>query len=208
MNLYLRLVLVLLRSWREPRSHWSAPAERWFRVWPHDLDAFGHMNNGRYLQIMDVARTAWMARTGVLRAMWQEGWSGVLGGGLTRYRHPLKPFQRYRVRTVLLCWDDRWFYFEHAFVDATERCVAVGLSRAALRSADGWVDTGNAVDMVDPLAEAPQPPAYLAAWMALDREAFGAWWDPAPDTPPGERRPRTETAGGTLMAEAVEASQQ
>jgi acyl-CoA thioesterase FadM len=171
-------MLALLRSWREPRSHWSIPAERWFRVWPHDLDAFGHMNNGRYLQIMDVARTAWMARTGVLRAMWQEGWSGVLGGGLTRYRHPLRPFQRYRVRTVLLSWDERWFYFEHAFVDAGGRCVAVGLSRAALRAAGDWVRTCKAVNRIDPRAEAPPPPDYLAAWIALDREAFRGWSSP------------------------------
>ena len=35
------------------------------RVWPTDLDMNVHMNNGRYLQIMDVARAEWMMRTGV-----------------------------------------------------------------------------------------------------------------------------------------------
>jgi acyl-ACP thioesterase len=65
MNLYFRLLRRLLSSLFEPAAHYTAPVESRFRVLPLDLDAFGHMNNGRYLQIMDVARTHWMIRTGV-----------------------------------------------------------------------------------------------------------------------------------------------
>ena len=59
MNLYLRLLFVFLRNLYSDREHHSHSCESRFRVLPHDLDAFGHMNNGRYLQIMDVARTEW-----------------------------------------------------------------------------------------------------------------------------------------------------
>lgn len=171
MNLYLRLLFALCHTLRPPLHH-AADHECTFRVWPHDLDAFGHMNNGRYLQIMDVARVRWMARTGVLQAMLRSRWSGVIGGALTRYRYSLRPFQRYRVRTRLVYWDDRWFYFEHTFLDAADRCVAAGLSRTALRNHSGWVPTGDAVRQVIPGASAPEAPPYLDAWLELDRQVF------------------------------------
>jgi acyl-CoA thioesterase FadM len=66
--------------------------------------------------------------------MWDNKYSAVLGGGLTRYRRSLKLMQRYQVRTQLMHWDERWFFFEHAFLDARGRRIAVGISRAALRS--------------------------------------------------------------------------
>lgn len=172
MNLYLRLMLALLSGFRGPPLDYNTPSYKTFRVWPHDLDAFGHMNNGRYLQIMDVARTEWMARTGVLSTMWDNKYSAVLGGGLTRYRRSLKLMQRYQVRTQLMHWDERWFFFEHAFLDARGRRIAVGISRAALRSAGDWVHTSEIVAKVAPHATNPTPPAYLENWLTLDEAVF------------------------------------
>ena len=172
MNLYLRLLLALWSGARAARLPHDSLFIKTFRVWPHDLDAFGHMNNGRYLQIMDVARAEWMVRTGVFGSMRNHGWSALLGGGVTRFRRSLKLWQRYEVRTRLLCWDHRWFYFEHNFVDAAGRSVAVGASRAALRSTEGWVDADAMVEQVAPGADSPPAPAYLNQWMSLDEAMF------------------------------------
>ena len=133
MNLYLRLLLALWTGTRAHRLEHDGLFRKVFRVLPHDLDAFGHMNNGRYLQIMDVARAEWMVRTGVFGSMRTQGWGAVLGGGVTRFRRSLKLWERYEVRTRLLCWDQRWFYFEHTFVTLDGCTIAVGASRAALR---------------------------------------------------------------------------
>jgi len=172
MNLYLRLILVLLRHLRCDRLHFSSRTEHGFRVLPHDIDAFGHMNNGRYLQIMDVARTAWMIRTGVAAAIRRNRWAPVLGGGVIRYRHSLKLMQRYRVRTRLLGWDERWFYHEHAFIDASERYVAVGVTRAALRGGGRWVRTERVAAQVAPGAMSPPVPRHVRHWIDLEEEMF------------------------------------
>lgn len=171
MNLYFRLLIAVLAGRRGRLNH-TAALEKGFRVWPHDLDAFGHMNNGRYLQIMDVARVEWMVRTGVARMLLANRWSGVLGGTLMRYRHPLRPFQRYRVRTALIHWDERWFFFEQTFLDGDGRCVASGLSRAAIRGSGMWIPTADVAERLMPGISAPPAPAYLDAWLALDREAL------------------------------------
>ncbi len=180
MNLYLRLLLVIIRTLSGPRLHYGGIAESRFTVLPHDLDAFGHMNNGRYLQIMDVARTEWMLRTGVAGAIRRFRWAPILGGGVIRYRHSLKLLQSYHVRTRLLGWDDRWFYLEHTFIDGRGRCVAVGVKRAGLRDNSDWVHTRNVVDVVHPGAESPLIPGHVMDWVRLEDEMyrFGARVEP------------------------------
>ena len=172
MNLYLRLILAILSSHLREDLHHTEVAESRFRVLPHDLDAFGHMNNGRYLQIMDVARTEWMVRTGVFGAIRRERWAPILGGGFVRFRFSLRLMQAYRVQTRLLCWDQRWFYLEHTFIDRRERCVAVGVTRAGLRNAGRWVETAEVARMIDPQAESPVIPGYLREWLELEDEMF------------------------------------
>ena len=172
MNLYLRLLLIWLRNLRRDRLHYLHAAESAFRVLPHDLDALGHMNNGRYLQIMDVARTEWMLLTGVAGAIRANRWAPLLGGGVIRYRHSLKLMQRYRVRTRLLGWDDRWFHLEHVFIDARERYVAVGVTRAALHSRTGWVLADDVAETVYPGARSPAVPALIRDWLSLEESMY------------------------------------
>jgi len=172
MNLYFRLIRILFIGLLRPQLHHSQAIDSKFRVWPHDLDAFGHMNNGRYLQIMDVARAEWMIRTRVAGAIRRNRWTAVLGGGFIRYRHALHFMQSYHVSTRLLCWDRRWFFLEHTFIDHRGRCVAKGISRAALRNRSGWVDTADVVAEVHPGALSPLIPGYVSDWLQLEDEMF------------------------------------
>ncbi|MBT8065816.1 MAG: thioesterase family protein [Gammaproteobacteria bacterium] len=172
MNLYLRLLLIWLRNIAGTKRHHSHGAESRFRVLPHDLDALGHMNNGRYLQIMDVARVEWMLQTQVAGAIRKNRWSPILGGGVIRYRHSLRLLQLYRVRTRLLGWDERWFYLEHSFKDSRGRCVAVGVTRAGLRSDDDWVHTDDVVNSVQPGARSPAIPEHIHDWVSLEEAMF------------------------------------
>ena len=172
MNLYLRLLWVTVKSWFRPTTHYSRALESRFRVLPHDLDAFGHMNNGRYLQIMDVARVEWMLRTGVAGAIRRNRWTPLLGGGFIRYRYSLRFLQPYRVRTRLLCWDTKWFFLEHVFIDPRGRHVAVGISRAALRSGGAWVPAQAVAETVHSGAASPNVPDYVMEWLELEEEMF------------------------------------
>lgn len=172
MNLYLRLLLIWLRNIAGTKRHHSHGAESRFRVLPHDLDAFGHMNNGRYLQIMDVARVEWMLQTQVIAAIRKNRWAPILGGGVIRYRHSLRLLQLYRVRTRLLGWDERWFYLEHSFKDGRGRCVAVGVTRAGLRNDDDWVHTDEVVNSVQPGARSPAIPEHIHDWISLEEAMF------------------------------------
>ena len=68
MNLWLRLILQLLKSRFAAALEPLGTSVRRGRVWPTDLDVSLHMNNGRYLTLMDLGRLDLMLRTGVCTA--------------------------------------------------------------------------------------------------------------------------------------------
>ena len=172
MNLYVRILITWIRSLLEPRMSTRADCSQWFRVWPHDLDLFGHMNNGRFLQIMDVARLRWLLRTGTIDVIKSEGWSVALGGNLTRFRKPLRLLARYRVDSRLLCWDDRWFYLEHSFCASDGQVLAIGMSRAAFRHKRRWVKTEEVMERVDPGVRSMTLPDHIVDWMQAEEGLY------------------------------------
>lgn len=182
MNLYIRLLFTVLRALFEPKLSTRTECTQSFRVWPNDIDAFGHMNNGRYLQIMDVSRMRWLVRTGTVGAIRRRRWAVALGGNLTRYRHPLRLWRRYSVSTRLVCWDRRWFFLEHAFHDDQGRQVAIGISRAAFRGEGRWVPTAEVMNEVEAGIHSPPVPRHLKHWMRAE-EAMSSAANHSPMTP-------------------------
>ena len=67
MNLYLRLLFLLLGIWRLPPRGLLEASRAVFRVLPNDCDMNLHMNNGRYLSFMDLGRVHLMAQSGLLK---------------------------------------------------------------------------------------------------------------------------------------------
>ena len=78
MNLYLRLLLLLLRIWRLPRRGVLDESRAAFHVLPNDCDINFHMNNGRYLSFMDLGRVHLMEQSGLLPVILKQGWMPVL----------------------------------------------------------------------------------------------------------------------------------
>jgi len=96
-------------------------------VWPDELDINVHMNNAKYLAVMDLGRTDWIVRAGAWKLMRYEKMAPIVGGVMVRYRRSLKLFQRYELRTRLLGWDERWLYIEQVMEceDGGIACMAV-----------------------------------------------------------------------------------
>ena len=170
MNLYFRLALTMLRALFVKTSCPKESTSQLYRVWPHDLDVFLHMNNGRYSQIMDVARVDWMMRKGILKLIKDNKWGAVLGGTMVRFNRQLKLFQRYKVHTTLSHWDEKWFYFEHKFESLDGKVISVGITRAGLLKKGTFINTANVVDMVDASLSIPLKPKSLNDWMIADEQ--------------------------------------
>ena len=86
-----------------------------FRVLPNDLDPNWHMNNGRYLTIMDLGRLDHVLRSGLWRPVRENGWAPMLGSAVIRFRRELRPFQRFALETRIAGWSDTTAVMEQTF---------------------------------------------------------------------------------------------
>ena len=83
----------MLRAWRAPRLEPGDTLTRTLRVLSNDLDLNGHMNDGRYLTIIDLMLVEYFVRTGFAGAMLRQGWQPMAGGSFITYRRALLPLR-------------------------------------------------------------------------------------------------------------------
>lgn len=133
MNLYIRLIYTVFISWWQGRARIDETMVLRFRTWPHDLDLNLHMNNGRYLTLMDLGRMQLLARAGLLAKVVSRGWMPMIGEVQMRWRRALAPFQAFELRTRLVSWDEKWFFIEQSFY-VGETLMAIGQVKGVIRA--------------------------------------------------------------------------
>ncbi len=106
------------------------PSVTRMRVRPGDLDFYLHVNNGVYLQMMDVARSNFIADLGGFPLLKDKGWYPVVAASTMKYRRSLQLGDRFEITTRVLGWDERVVYLEQVFSRRGDLC-ARGLSPGA-----------------------------------------------------------------------------
>ena len=138
-----------------------------FTVWPTDCDLNFHLNAGRFISLMDVARMEFIARTGLLRKLLQKRWRPIMGGIVVRYRREIRPFERFTIRTRVLGWDEKWFYLEH-IVEKEGVFCASGTVRTLVRSASANIAPPDVLALVGESLASPQLPDFVLGWRSLE----------------------------------------
>jgi acyl-CoA thioesterase FadM len=182
-NLWLRLLHLMLASLFRARLDPVRDASRLdFRVWPTDLDLSFHMNNGRYLTVMDLGRADLMLRSGLWRAALKYRWAPVVNAAKIRFRRELKLFQSFRLETRIVAWGETDVVMEHRLLGrrrtGEEVLSANALARTGLydRKAKAFVAVAcmfaeAGVTGVSAPAPTPEVAAFLEAEEALKQAA-------------------------------------
>lgn len=123
MNLYLRLLKLLLMLPFVRRQALFDAGRIAFRVWPNDCDINLHLNNGRYLTFMDLGRMHLLAQIGLLRELPRRRWAPVLSAAEISFIRPIQPFQKFVLVTRMLTWDEKYFYLEQRFEAGGQLCA-------------------------------------------------------------------------------------
>jgi acyl-CoA thioesterase FadM len=146
MNLLGRLLLVVLRAfWYRPGTFAPLDEARLrFHVLPHDLDFNLHVNNARYLALMDLGRVDLLNQLGLMRLAFRGRWFPVLGQVSIRYHRPLFLFQGFDLATRIVGWDAKWFYLEQRF-EREGKPVATAHARALVRGPGGSIPTDQII---------------------------------------------------------------
>lgn len=143
------------------------------RVWPNDIDLNLHLNNARYLSIMDFGRTHLLARVRLLEHIVRSRWTPLVGAVWITYRRSLPVFARFTLESRLVCWDERWFYIEQKFT-GREGLVAVGWVKGLLRDGGGNLPPQTVLEKVAPGLVSPPMPEAIATWNEITREKLQA----------------------------------
>lgn len=194
MNLWFRLLCLMARRPFRPNLDPRAGVSRLaFRVLPTDLDLNLHMNNGRYLMLMDLGRIDLVVRSGLWRVIWRNGWAPTLAAVMIRYRQELRPFERFVLTTRLSAWSESVAVMEHTFIIASGprrgRVAARALVKAGFydRATRALVPVRRLVaELGLSEAETASPPlsAEIEAFLAADTALRQARMSPLADVTP------------------------
>jgi acyl-CoA thioesterase FadM len=177
MNLWLRLLWLLLSArWRGTITLPGGSSMVQFRVWPLDLDMMRHMNNGRYLTLMDLGRTDLMLRSGLARAAIRHKWTPIASAVVIRFRREMRVLQKFRVETRILYWDDARAVIEQVFVFEGGKhdghIAARALFKGGLydRSVKQFVSIARLMETIGVRAESPEMTSEVEAFLNTDDE--------------------------------------
>lgn len=140
------------------------------RVWATDIDPYLHLNNGRYLTLMDMGRLDLGVRTGLAALSLRRRWMPVAGAATVKFRRELRAFARFELSSRIAHWDERWLYFEHRMQvgETVHTWGAVKIAVRHKRTPISPADYLAAVGVTSPPPVLP-PESDLARWVALQQ---------------------------------------
>lgn len=117
MKLWFRMLHYFIVTGFMPRiANFLEKSRLEFRVWPTDLDFSLHMNNGRYLTLMDFGRLDLMVRSPLWRAVKKNGWVPVVSSSLIKFRREMRAFEPFYLETLVVDWTETDVVFEHRMI--------------------------------------------------------------------------------------------
>ncbi len=176
MNLYFRLLLVVIRAFFRSKIDLRKASSVFFHVLPSDLDLNGHMNNGRYLTIMDLGRFDLSIRTGFMQIMLKKNWRPVVASETIRFRRPLFFWQKYELKSRFLAWDHEWLFIEQVFMAGGEIVAAAYVKAVVLHKKNKipLKEIAEALGVEKDLTSNPLPD-FLKEWQQAEFHARGSY---------------------------------
>jgi len=138
------------------------------RVLPNDCDVIS-VSSDRYVALMGLGDLNITLRAGLLSTMYRRKWYAMTRVATIRYRHPLRMFQKYLLRSQTLYWDDKWIWVEHSF-EKNGRTQALGITKCMFVGPNGVVPVSQAVDAVGESITPPPIPKIIADLQSVEEQ--------------------------------------
>lgn len=152
-----------IRGFRLPSLNYLEVSRISFRVLPNDLDVLGHMNNGRFLTLMDIGRVVMMRQTGMWKKLSSLGWYPVVVQQTITYRKSLNPWVKYELETKFHGIDEKSVYLEQRFTVKGEIYAKAFIRARFISKKTGTLKTEELMKGLEYL-DAPKAPEYISNW--------------------------------------------
>jgi acyl-CoA thioesterase FadM len=158
---WLRLIGVGASALKQPRTDLFEPTRVSLRVWPDDIDANLHVNNGRYLTLADLGSITWFLRSGVLAQARRFHATPLIADSIAKFRRDLKLFQRFTLETRLVGWERRCIFLEHRFLVEQHMSGLVAV-RCVFKSGRRTIYPSELLGGLSTRTQSPVLPAWLS----------------------------------------------
>jgi len=145
---------------------------------PWDIDLWMELNNGRTLTLYDLGRIPLALRAGLVGLLRKNRWGLTMAGVSVRYRRRVRTFEKFEMRSRLICWDDKFMYLEQSMLKKNGECANHALYRSAITDKRGIVAPSDALKQLGESVQPPDMPKWVAGWIAADTQRP---WPPMQD---------------------------
>ena len=168
MRLRIRMIVLIIASLF--RKHMSLIDENVLslRVLPNDCDVIS-VSSDRYVALMGLGDLNITLRAGLFSIMYKRKWYPMTRVATIRYRHPLRMFQKYLLRSRTIYWDHKWIWVEHSF-EKNGRTQALGITKVMFVGSAGVVPVSQVVDAVGESITPPPIPKIIADLQSVEKQ--------------------------------------
>jgi len=134
------------------------------------MDFAGHMNNARYASFMDIAIIQFLIQTNIFHHMKVIGGGPVKGSTYFRFRKPLKLFDKFTIKTEIICMDEQGVYWDHKFIkDGFVVCHSIEKSGIFIPG-KGMFRPHDFFKLFPGVKDFPPPPPHIVKIMETEDE--------------------------------------
>jgi len=147
------------------------PSVTTMRVHPGDLDLYLHVNNGVYLQMMDIGRSNFIADLDGFKRLGDRKWYPVVAASTMRYKRSLRLWDKFELATRVVGWDERVVFLQQDFTCRGQLYARGYIAGRFLGEGGTRIPATDVVALLGDSAplESPQLPDDVAGWArALD----------------------------------------
>lgn len=137
-----------------------------YRVWPHQIDYNLHLNNAKYLNILEHARWVLFRENGWFKYLFAKRLNVVVASFEITFIRELNIFTQFEVRSRVLSWDEKYLYVEQRIMVKGKLCGHIIVKIAGVRKGKRALTPEICETVGIDYAQA-QPQAALESWAAM-----------------------------------------
>lgn len=162
----LRFIIVMLKSLLSSKKDLAADFELNFWAIPlFDTDVT-RLFTQTYSQYMGLARWNLLFNSEFRTAAFQRGWVPVTTKETIVYKKSVKAFDRVKLVTRIVHWNDRRFYIEHVFYVKNNIC-AITYVEGLVKAPKGHIEPVEAFRQMGVTRISPPLPEAMQGWIDL-----------------------------------------
>jgi len=173
MNLFLRVVIVWLKSLFKPKIGLLDEYVTKFGVWFTDQDMLRHVTNSRFYSLVDVCVIDFFLRSGVVNILGRNKWTPVVIYKDMKFLKALRFPAKFQVRSQFLGWDDDAVIALHTF-ERGDAIIAQGYTVARFIDSRGKSLSTNDVAAAFGAPVKPDLPDHALATLLRSKRTSGA----------------------------------